>query len=107
MRLVPKNDPVSKDFVPERESGHDTSYRPEGKAAYLDTVDLNSLLYKYEVDFAAIIGKFLDEKLVNPGTREGEIPAKWARKAELRRARITYYLWYIHSSGVLMCLFRP
>ena len=90
-----------------RESGHDTTYRPEGKAAYLATVDLNSLLYKYEVDFAAIIGKFLDEKLVNPGTREGETPAKWARKAEHRRARITHYLWYIHSSGVLMCLFRP
>ncbi|KAM9906758.1 hypothetical protein OXX79_001384 [Metschnikowia pulcherrima] len=76
-----------------RESGHDTTYRLEGKAAHLATVDLNSLLYKYEVDIAAIIDKFFDGKLVNPVTGEVETPAKWAEKAEFRRARITHYLW--------------
>ncbi|KAJ2339678.1 alpha,alpha-trehalase nth1, partial [Coemansia sp. RSA 2618] len=35
-----------------RESGHDTSYRLERRCANLATVDLNSLLYKYEVDLA-------------------------------------------------------
>lgn len=33
-----------------RESGHDTSYRLEKIAADLATIDLNSLLYKYEID---------------------------------------------------------
>ena len=33
-----------------RESGHDTSYRLDKKAADLATVDLNSLLYKVGVD---------------------------------------------------------
>ncbi|KAF8003436.1 hypothetical protein HF325_002681 [Metschnikowia pulcherrima] len=58
-----------------RESGHDTTYRLEGKAAHLATVDLNSLLYKYEVDIAAIIDKFFDGKLVNPVTGEVETSA--------------------------------
>ena len=79
-----------------RELGHDTSYRPEDKAGHLATVDLNSL-----------IGKFFDGKLVNPATRKEETPAKLIKKAEVRTARITHYLGYIHSSGVLMCLFRP
>lgn len=38
-----------------RESGHDTSYRLESRAAELCTVDLNSLLYRYEVDIAALL----------------------------------------------------
>ena len=38
-----------------RESGHDTSYRLEGRAAHLCTVDLNSLLYRYEVDLADLL----------------------------------------------------
>ncbi|KAM9896774.1 hypothetical protein OXX79_007281 [Metschnikowia pulcherrima] len=84
-----------------------TDSRERSRIYYLATVDLSSLLYKYEVDIAAIIGKFFDGKSVNPVTREVETPAEWARKAEHRKARITHYLWYIHSSGVLMCLFRP
>ncbi len=35
-----------------RESGHDTTYRFEGRCAYLATIDLNSLIYKYEIDLA-------------------------------------------------------
>lgn len=38
-----------------RESGHDTTYRFERKCADLLTVDLNSLLYKYEKDIAFMI----------------------------------------------------
>ncbi|ORZ41286.1 trehalase-domain-containing protein [Catenaria anguillulae PL171] len=38
-----------------RESGHDTTYRFEKKCANLLTVDLNSLLYKYESDIAELI----------------------------------------------------
>src|SRR5258706_9310135 len=38
-----------------RESGHDTTYRFEKKCAHLATIDLNALLYKYEVDIATAI----------------------------------------------------
>jgi alpha,alpha-trehalase len=46
-----------------RESGHDTSYRLEGNSANLATIDLNSLLYKYENDLAYLIGKFYNSQL--------------------------------------------
>ncbi|WP_431156596.1 trehalase family glycosidase [Winogradskyella poriferorum] len=38
-----------------RESGHDTSWRLDDVCADLNTVALNSLLYKYESDFAHLI----------------------------------------------------
>lgn len=74
-----------------RESGHDTSYRLEGKAAYLATVDLNSLLYKYEVDIAYIIETHFGGELEYDG--KTQTPAEWKQRAATRRARITKYLW--------------
>ncbi|KAI9322974.1 neutral trehalase [Obelidium mucronatum] len=38
-----------------RESGHDTTYRFDGKCANLATIDLNCLVHKYEEDLAQII----------------------------------------------------
>ncbi|KAL2915656.1 alpha,alpha-trehalase nth1 [Polyrhizophydium stewartii] len=38
-----------------RESGHDTTYRFEKRCAHLATVDLNSLVYRYEADIAGLI----------------------------------------------------
>lgn len=84
-----------------RESGHDTSYRLERVAANLATVDLNSLLYKYECDIAMIIRKYFGEKLVVPsefataGCPAGTIatPAMWERKARQRRQAADKYLW--------------
>ncbi|GAA6034834.1 hypothetical protein JCM8097_009323 [Rhodosporidiobolus ruineniae] len=38
-----------------RESGHDTTYRFEKRCANLGTIDLCSLLYKYEIDIATAI----------------------------------------------------
>ncbi|WVF72189.1 hypothetical protein IAT40_007001 [Kwoniella sp. CBS 6097] len=46
-----------------RESGHDTSYRLDRKCADLGTVDLNSLLYKYEFDIASAIEVAFDGQL--------------------------------------------
>ncbi|KAJ1560043.1 alpha,alpha-trehalase nth1, partial [Cladochytrium tenue] len=40
-----------------RESGHDTTYRFDGNCANLATIDLNSLLYKYELDLYKIISE--------------------------------------------------
>lgn len=76
-----------------RESGHDTSYRLEGRCAYLATVDLNSLLYKYEIDIAYVIENFTDNKLVNAHNSDIETKEKWIAKAKLRQEKITKYLW--------------
>ena len=63
-----------------RESGHDTSYRLEGVAANLATVDLNSCLYKYEADIAMIIRDHFNNKLAH-STRVSDRrePHRWSR----------------------------
>jgi alpha,alpha-trehalase len=76
-----------------RESGHDTTYRWEGdRCADFVTVDLNSLLYKTEIDIARTIqGEF-------GGTFKGiggasETSSEWYRRAAKRKSLITKYLW--------------
>ena len=86
-----------------RESGHDTSYRLEKVAANLATVDLNSLLYKYETDIARTIDVFFNGNLqLSPDWCTGSPLLKaeqqeraevWFRRAELRRHAIDRYLW--------------
>jgi alpha,alpha-trehalase len=84
-----------------RESGHDTSYRLEGCAADLATVDLNSCLYKYELDIGYCIGKYFGDKLLIPAEfqtdfnrKEGfETSANWDRRRKLRKARMDKFLW--------------
>ncbi|GAA6000499.1 hypothetical protein JCM10207_008040 [Rhodosporidiobolus poonsookiae] len=46
-----------------RESGHDTTYRFEKRCANLGTIDLCSLLYKYEIDIATAIRDHFDDAL--------------------------------------------
>lgn len=75
-----------------RESGHDTTYRLEKVCADLATVDLNSLLYKYETDISHVILEYFDDKFVLPnGTIETS--AIWDRRARARRAAMEKYLW--------------
>lgn len=53
-----KNDELDEYFIHDRavrESGHDTTYRLEGRCSNLNTIDLNSLLYKYERDIFRFI----------------------------------------------------
>ncbi|MCW5868003.1 MAG: trehalase [Candidatus Eremiobacteraeota bacterium] len=69
-----------------RESGHDTSYRLEDRAAHLCTVDLNSLLYAYEVDLAEL----LDQYGEIPGYPNSEV---WRARAQQRRQLLTQYCW--------------
>ncbi|KAF2726209.1 glycoside hydrolase family 37 protein [Polychaeton citri CBS 116435] len=88
-----------------RESGHDTSYRLEGVCADLATVDLNSLLYKYEVDIARIIRNFFGDRLEIPAdwqassykTSDGssyfESSAQWDRRARKRRQAMSKLMW--------------
>ncbi|KFY79177.1 hypothetical protein V499_01797 [Pseudogymnoascus sp. VKM F-103] len=83
-----------------RESGHDTTYRFEGVCANLATVDLNSLLYKYETDISRIIRDNFQDNLEIP--REfricemqvgNESSAVWDRRAKLRKRMMDKYLW--------------
>ena len=86
-----------------RESGHDTSYRLEKVAAHLATVDLNSLLYKYEVDIARTIRAFFGDKLDIPpewhvkGHPEFETSSTWDRRAKKRRHRMDKLMWDEHK----------
>ncbi len=75
-----------------RESGHDTSYRLENRCADLATVDLNSLLYKYEIDIAKTIeAEFAGTLQINK--KESETSAEWYRAAEKRKGLINSHLW--------------
>lgn len=84
-----------------RESGHDTSYRLEKVCADLATIDLNSLLYKYESDIATCIKTFFGDKLVVPAEfvvgdmKPGQIETSsaWDRRAKGRKGQINRYLW--------------
>ena len=84
-----------------RESGHDTTYRFEGVCANLATIDLNSLLFKYETDIARTIRNLFNDKLevpaeycvgdMKPGHVESS--ALWDRRAKRRKLAIDKYLW--------------
>ncbi|MEO1029794.1 MAG: trehalase family glycosidase [Bacteroidota bacterium] len=74
-----------------RESGHDTSYRIDGNCADLNLVDLNSLLYKYEMDFAELIkNEFNDTIEINGKVYTSNY---WYEQADKRKALVNQYLW--------------
>ncbi len=70
-----------------RESGHDTSYRIEGHCADLNPVELNALLYKYEMDFGYLIDTYFE------GVFDGYHGAYWFSVALERADRIHQYMW--------------
>ena len=84
-----------------RESGHDTSYRLEKVCANLATIDLNSLLFKYEKDIANTIRIFFNDGLkvpaefcvgdMKPGHLESS--STWDRRAKRRKIAMDKYLW--------------
>lgn len=75
-----------------RESGHDTSWRLENRAAHLNTVDLNSLLHKYEKDFAYLTETYFEGQFC---TESGTCYTAndWSEKANRRKELIDHYLW--------------
>ena len=75
-----------------RESGHDTTYRLDNRAAHLNTVDLNSLLYKYETDIAECIDENFGGALKSSDDRT-ETSAEWKALAAKRKARMNALLW--------------
>lgn len=98
-----------------RESGHDTTYRFEKRCANLGTIDLQSLLYKYEVDIGTAIHEVFDDELeleedfplspfpvtpesyANPHRESSktrpQTSADWFARAEWRRSVIDKYCW--------------
>lgn len=84
-----------------RESGHDTSYRLEKVCANLATIDLNSLLYKYEKDISLVIRTHFKDGLKVPtdwlsGTMKPghvETSSIWDRRSKHRKSAIDAYLW--------------
>jgi alpha,alpha-trehalase len=75
-----------------RESGHDTSWRLDNVAADLNSVDVNSLLYKYEVDFEYLIKKYFKGEFTaeNGNTYTANY---WQEKAATRKLLMKQYLW--------------
>ena len=78
-----------------RESGHDTTYRwhvDGDRCADFVTVDLNSLLYKTEIDIARVVEEeFGDALILDNG--QAELAQEWNRRADQRKALIRQYLW--------------
>ena len=70
-----------------RESGHDTSWRLDDVCADLNTVDLNSLLYKYESDFCYLIDTYFNGKF------EGRNGNDWYSKANQRAECMKTLMW--------------
>ncbi|CAO3599489.1 unnamed protein product [Absidia cylindrospora] len=75
-----------------RESGHDTTYRFDKVCANLATVDLNSLLYKYETDLADAIDQCLDG-LLEDFDGKAQYANDWTLRAKQRQQRMNTYLW--------------
>ncbi|KAH7913530.1 glycoside hydrolase family 37 protein [Hygrophoropsis aurantiaca] len=98
-----------------RESGHDTTYRFEKRCANLGTIDLQALLYKYEVDIGTAIREVFDDELdleqdfplapfppsvkaYADAYRESSMSRpqtsdEWFARAEWRKDMIDKYLW--------------
>jgi len=74
-----------------RESGHDTSNRLDDVCADLNTVALNSLLYKYEMDIAFLI----KEVYQNHFEYEGRVftSEEWLSRAEQRKQLMNNLMW--------------
>ena len=74
-----------------RESGHDTSYRIEGNCADLNLVELNVLLYKYELDFAELIKNEFENNFKAHSKNYNS--AYWLDKANKRKELINTFCW--------------
>ena len=75
-----------------RESGHDTTHRFDDRTADYVSVDLNSLLYKYETDFADLIEKEFNGKLPGVGGESGTA-TYWRQQAARRKAAMLALMW--------------
>lgn len=75
-----------------RESGHDTTNRLVGICANLNTVAINSLLYKYETDIAFLIQKYFKNEFQYFEDKSFS-SEYWLQKASSRKEKINKLLW--------------
>ncbi len=75
-----------------RESGHDSTHRFDDRAADFVSVDLNSLLYKYETDFASLLEQEFGGRLPGLGQDCGTA-TYWRQQAARRKAAMLALLW--------------
>ena len=75
-----------------RESGHDTTHRFDDRTADFVSVDLNSLLYKYETDFAELLEKDFGGNLSALGRDVGDA-AFWRLRAAQRKRAMLALMW--------------
>ncbi len=75
-----------------RESGHDTTHRFDDRTTDFVSIDLNSLLYKYETDFADLIETQFGGRL--PGVSGEQAEANyWRQQATKRKAAMMALMW--------------
>ncbi|WP_281989999.1 trehalase family glycosidase [Aquimarina aggregata] len=74
-----------------RESGHDTSNRLDDLCIDLNTVGLNSLLYKYELDIAFLIKEVFDNSFDYNGALLSS--NYWLERAQKRKDVINELMW--------------
>ena len=74
-----------------RESGHDTSNRLDAVCIDLNTVGLNSLLYKYEEDLAFLIKEVFNDKFEYDN--RVFTSADWQKRAESRKDLMNKFMW--------------
>ena len=75
-----------------RESGHDTTHRFDDRTADFVSVDLNSLLYKYEIDFAELLEKHFNGNLPSLGGDFGDANY-WRQRAAVRKQAMMALMW--------------
>jgi alpha,alpha-trehalase len=74
-----------------RESGHDTTNRLINTCANLNTVDVNSFLYKYEKDIAYLIKTYFNDVFVVNQTKYSS--NHWEQKAQERKEKMNTFCW--------------
>ena len=79
-----------------RESGHDTTNRLIDTCANLNSVDVNSFLYKYEKDISFLIKEFFDDAFQIDGVVHSS--ENWESKASLRKEKMNELCWNEESS---------
>ena len=74
-----------------RESGHDTTNRLINTCANLNSVDINSFLYKYEKDIAYIIETYFESTFMTDNV--SYTAEDWKQKAIYRKNKINELCW--------------
>jgi len=75
-----------------RESGHDTTHRFDERTADFVSVDLNSLLYKYETDIAELLEENFDGNLPGLGKDFGDAKY-WRQRSAARKQAMLALMW--------------